>query len=54
MNSNFAINYMWAAYAAVWIIHGGYLLWLHTQARHLRAEMAEVNPQSNPQASGRG
>ena len=43
MNPNFATNYMWAAYAAVWIIHLSYLLWLWAQSQQLQAEVEEAN-----------
>ena len=41
MNPNFGINYMWAAYAVVWLIHAGYLLWMRGQARQLQQEIEE-------------
>ena len=37
MNS---VQFMWAAYAAVWIIHGVYLTILVRRYRHLRREIA--------------
>ena len=42
MPTSFGTNFMWAAYAAVWLIHGGYLLYLRSESRKLKAEMAEV------------
>ncbi len=42
MNPSFGISYMWAAYAAVWIIHAAYLLWMRSQASQLNAEIEEA------------
>ena len=51
MQSSFATNYMWAAYIAVWLIHGSYLLYLRRESQKLRAEIAESRQASD---SGRG
>lgn len=41
MESNFGVTYMWAAYAAVWLIHAAYLLWLRGQKNQLKRDIEE-------------
>ena len=43
MQSSFGVNYMWAAYIAVWVIHGAYLLYLGSEYRKLQRDINEAS-----------